>query len=116
VGDFVPDFLFEPGLSPVEMMAWHELHVAGIRARLDPRWSRARILVDGIPEGFDLLVEEPCWTALATVGDVTVTILARSWRLDGLELVRVPDATAYVEGSRRHREERAREQRRERGA
>ena len=100
-----------PDASGVEMHLWNERRVEERRRRPPPRWSSVRIPVDGEPVAFDLLTERNCWVAVGRAGDVTVDIVAVSWPLDGLGLVRVPDATAYVQGTRQLREQRIREHR-----
>ncbi|HZP90185.1 MAG TPA: hypothetical protein VFC04_04215 [Actinomycetota bacterium] len=59
------------------------------------------IVVDGVPIQFDRLARPDEWVACARVGAYRVTLEARCFPVEGLELVRVTDLAPYILGSRR---------------
>ncbi len=70
----------------------------------DLPWERVEFEVDGAPTAFQLLRNGPDWLAWAWVTNVLVDLDGRGdggFPLDQVELVSVPDASAYIEGWRR---------------
>jgi len=61
------------------------------------------VLVDDRPVEFEWLAEGRGWVARGETEDVLVTIEARDFPIDTVELVRIADVQRYIEGARQLR-------------
>ncbi len=71
--------------------------------RSDSDWRRHAVLVDDRPVEFEWLAEGRGWVARGETEDVLVTIEARDFPIDTVELVRIADVQRYIEGARQLR-------------
>ena len=94
------------GATPDEFFAWANRSEREIRDLPDPIWERLDVPVDGRPVAFDLLTEGRVWVAIARVENVFVFMEGRGLPPGDVALVRIADASPYIEGTRAMRTER----------
>ncbi len=92
--------------TPDEFYAWAHRSEREIRELPDPVWGSTEIPVDGRPVSFDVLTEGPRWVAVARLEDSFVVLDARGLSLRDVNLVRIDDASTYIDGTRAMRAER----------
>ena len=86
--------------TPDEFSVWVHRSEREIRELPDPVWERSEIRVDGRPVSFDLLTGGRRWVAVARLEHSFVMLEARGISPRDVNLERVVDASAYIEGSR----------------
>lgn len=86
--------------TPDEFSAWAHRSEREIRELPDPAWERFEIPVDGRPVSFDLLTEGRRWVAVARLEHSFVVLDARGLSPRDVSLVRIVDASAYIDGTR----------------
>lgn len=92
------------GLPPERLHEWARARDREVRSRETPPAALVHVLVDGRAIPFDHISEGTAWAAVGRADDVTITL--RAWRIaiEAVELVRLTDVDAYVEGTRRLRD------------
>jgi hypothetical protein len=93
-----------PDLQPEAFARWEAERCRGEAPTAEPNWAHLSIAVDGRPVRFHYLSQGDSWVARARAGDIWVTLSARNFPIDGIELVTVEDVEPYIAGWRAARE------------
>jgi hypothetical protein len=93
-----------PGLPPERLREWARARDREVRSRETPPAAPVHILVDGRATPFDHLSEGAAWVAVGQADDVTITLRARSIAIEAVDLAKLIDVDAYIEGTRRLRD------------
>jgi hypothetical protein len=93
-----------PGLPPERLHEWARARDREVRSRETPLAAPVHILVDGRATPFDHLSVGAAWVAVGQADDVTITLRARSIAIEAVDLAKLIDVDAYIEGTRRLRD------------
>jgi hypothetical protein len=88
------------GLLPEEFAVWSAKQMIAIRTRPDPDWGHRTILVDGIPVEFNFLGEGQSWVGRGRIGNIVLTLTARSFPAEDAALITIADVEPYIQGGR----------------